>query len=302
MVSRTLFSTRLKDTDIDFISDTILTIQDFMVRQIVQPYLDPWFMLNGELRKHNDLRARGDQIVLDYIRTRRSERRDYGDLLQILLEAKYSDTGEGMSDQQVLSESMQLLVAGHETSSNALSWTLYLLSKHPECVTRIRNELDNVIGNRELTYSDLPKLEFTTQVIEESLRLYPPFWMVDRVALADDRVMDISIPKRTTVVVYIYGVHHTSKYWQDPERFVPLRFSKENKKQHTAFTYLPFGGGPKNCIGGNYAMLQMLIILSILLRTYDCELVPNQTIEPRPMIILRPRNGIKMNFTRIRRN
>jgi cytochrome P450 len=295
MVGRSLFGARLKDQDINLISRTISTIQEFMVRQTIQPYLNPWFAISGELRKHEEMRARADGVLLDYIRRRRQEPPGH-DLLQILMDARYSD-GEGMSDELVLSESMQLLVAGHETSSNALSWLLYLLSSRPDCLERLRQEFDSVLGDGPLSYSDVPKFEFATQVIQEALRLYPPFWMVDRMALADDCVGDLAIPRGSTVVVFVYGAHHSPRYWENPESFLPERFTKANEKLHTPFTYLPFGAGPRGCIGGNYAMLQILMILSVLLRKYDLRLVPDQTIEARPMVILRPKYGIRMTFS-----
>jgi cytochrome P450 len=295
MVGRSLMGARLKDEDIDLISQTISTVQEFMVRQTIQPYLNPWFAVSGELRRHEEMRARADAILLDYIRRRRQEAPGH-DLLQILMDARYSD-GEGMSDELVLSESMQLLVAGHETSSNALSWLLYLLSSRPDCLERLRQEFDSVLGGAPLSYSDVPKFEFAAQVIQEALRLYPPFWMVDRMALADDSVGDLSIPRGSTVIVFIYGAHHSPQYWENPESFDPERFTKANEKLHKPFAYLPFGAGPRGCIGGNYAMLQMLMILSVLLRKYDFRLAPDQTIEARPMVILRPKNGIRMTFT-----
>jgi cytochrome P450 len=295
MVGKSLFGTKLKEDDIDLISEAILTTQEFMVRQTIQPYLNPWFTASGELRRHWEMRTRAFGILGDYIRRRRAEAPGH-DLLQILLDARYSD-GSSMSDELVVSESMQLLVAGHETSSNALSWTLYLLSTRPDCVDRIRDEFDSVLGERQLTFSDVPKFEFTTQVINEALRLYPPFWMVDRMALTDDRAGDVDIPRGATVVVFIYGTHHSPQYWEDPENFNPERFAKANEKRHTPFAHLPFGAGPRGCIGGNYAMLQMLMILGVLLRKYDFQLVPDQTIEPRPMVILRPQHGIRMTFT-----
>jgi cytochrome P450 len=212
------------------------------------------------------------------------------------MDARYSD-GEGMSDELVLSESMQLLVAGHETSSNGLSWLLYLLSTHPDCLERVREEFDAVLGDRPLSFGDVPRLEFATQVIQEGLRLYPPFWMIDRMAVADDRVGDIAIPRGSTVIVYVYGAHHASRYWESPEIFDPERFIKANEKLRTPFTHLPFGGGPRGCIGNHYAMMQILMILSTLLRKYDFELTPGQTIEARPMVILRPKHGIRMSFT-----
>ena len=295
MVGRSLFGARLKEEDIDLISLAISTVQEFMVRQTIQPYLNPWFAVSGELRRHEEMRARAFGILLDYIRRRRKEAPGH-DLLQILMDARYSD-GEGMSDELVLSESMQLLVAGHETSSNALSWLLYLLSSRPDCVDRVRQEFDSVLGDKALSFSDVPKFEFTTQVILEALRLYPPFWMVDRMALADDRAGDLAIPRSSTVVVFIYGVHHSPQYWENPETFDEERFSKVKEKLHTPFAHLPFGAGPRGCIGGNYAMLQMLMILSVLLRKYDFCLVPGQKIEARPMVILRPEHGIRMTFT-----
>ena len=295
MVGRSLFGARLKDEDIDLISVTISTVQEFMVRQTIQPYLNPWFAVSGELRRHEEMRTRADGILLDYIRRRRKEAPGH-DLLQMLMDARYSD-GEGMSDELVLSESMQLLVAGHETSSNALSWLIYLLSSRPDCIDRIRQEFDSVLGARPLSYADVPKFEFTTQVIQEALRLYPPFWMVDRMALADDHAGDLAISRGSTVVVFIYGAHHSPQYWENPESFDQERFTKVKEKLHRPFAYLPFGAGPRGCIGGNYAMLQILMILSVLLRKYDFCLVPAQTIEARPMVILRPEHGIRMTFT-----
>jgi cytochrome P450 len=297
MVAKSLFGASLKNDDIDLISWTISTVQEFMVRQTIQPYLNPWFSVSGELRRHEEMRERADGILRDYISARRQAEPGH-DLLQILMDARYAD-GHGMSDDLVLSESMQLLVAGHETSSNALSWILYLLSSRPDCVERLRYEFDSVLGEGPLTYSDVAKFEFAPQVIQEALRLYPPFWMVDRQALADDRVGELEIARGSTVVVFIYGVHHSPQYWEEPEKFDPARFSKTNEKLQTPCSYLPFGAGPRGCIGGNYAMLQILMILNAVLKKYDLQLTPGQTIEPRPMVILRPRHGIRMTFTEV---
>ena len=296
MVARSLFGAQLKDEDIELISHTICTVQEFIVRQTLQPYLNPWFEVSGELRRHEEMRARADGILMAYIKSRRRQPPGH-DLLQTLMDARYSD-GHGMSDEMVLSESMQLLVAGHETSSNALSWLFYLLGTHPACLARVRQEFESLLGDAPVSFGDVPRFEYSTQVIMEALRLYPPFWMIDRIAVADDRVGDIAIPRGSTVIVYVYGAHHAPRYWPNPETFDPERFAKANEKQPAAFTHLPFGGGPRGCIGGNYAMLQILMILSELLRKYDFQLTPGQTIEARPMVILRPKHGIRMAFTR----
>ena len=146
MVARSLFGAKLKDEDIDLVSHTICTVQEFIVRQTLQPYMNPWFAVSGDLRKHEEMRARADSILMAYIKQRRHQEPGH-DLLQTLMDARYSD-GEGMSDELVLSESMQLLVAGHETSSNALSWLLYLLSTHPDCLEKVRQEFDSIAGRR----------------------------------------------------------------------------------------------------------------------------------------------------------
>ena len=296
MVARSLFGAKLKAEDIDVVSQTICTVQEFIVRQTLQPYLNPWFKVSGNLRRHEDMRFRADSILMEYIKTRRQQAPG-NDLLQTLMDARYSD-GEGMSDELILSESMQLLVAGHETSSNGLSWILYLLSSHPDCLEKVRQEFNSVLGDEPLRFGDVPRFEYTTQVIMESLRLYPPFWMIDREAVADDQVGDIAIPRGSTVIVYVYGAHHAPRYWPNPESFDPERFAPVNVKQQPPFTHLPFGGGPRGCIGGHYAMLQILMILSNLLKNYNFELIPGQTIEPRPMVILRPKHGIRMSFTK----
>ncbi len=296
MVARSLFGAHLKREDIDLVSNTICTVQEFIVRQTLQPYMNPWFAMSGELKKHEDMRVRADNVLLEYIRERRKQP-PASDMLQSLMDARYAD-GEGMSDEMVLSESMQLLVAGHETSSNGLSWLLYLLSTHPEALERVREEFDSVLGDRPLNQGDVMSFPFTAQVIHEALRLYPPFWMIDRVATNDDRVGDTVIPAGSMVIVYVYGAHHAARAWDKPEEFHPERFVRENDKARAPFTYLPFGGGPRICIGNQYAMLQMLMILSTILRRYDFQLIPGQDVEARAMVILRPKQGIRMQFTR----
>ena len=299
MATCSLFSARLSDDDMRLISHAISQVQAFMVRQIVQPFLSPWFAFSGELRRHELMRAEADKIMLDHIRQRRTEHDRTDDLLQILLDARYDDTGEGMTDEKILSECMHLLVAGHEATSNALSWTLYLLSRHPDYLRRARTELKAVVGKHCFEFSHSANLSLTRQIIDESLRLYPPFWMVDRVALEDDRVGDLPIPKGTVIIAFIYGAHRAPAYWSDPHDFLPERCNGDERLR-LRFHYLPFGGGPRVCIGRYYAMLQMLMILNALLRRYDFKLTTDEAIELHPMFILRPRNGISMRFERLK--
>ncbi len=272
IAATSLFSTRLNAEQLDTLSDTITTIQAFIVRQIVQPYLNPWFQISGTLSKYEKMRETSDKFIMDYIKSRRKSDEKQDDLLQKLMDARDKDTGEGMTDEQVLMESMQLLVAGHETSSNALSWVFYLLAKHPDCQAKVRQEIKNAINDEPIDYHNLRKLTYTVQVIEETLRLYPPFWMIDRKALETDVVDGVTIPKGATIIPFIYGVQHSGEYWENPEQFDPERFTKENAKNHTPFTHLPFGGGPRVCIGSSYANIQILLILVTILQQYNFEL------------------------------
>ena len=302
MVTRSLLSTGLKDEEADLIDRAITAIQDFMVRQIVRPYLAPWFALSGETRKHDTMRRQGEAILRDHISRRRRDPNGHDDILQTLLDARYDDGSVGMTDEQVLNESMQLLIAAHETSSTALSWAIYLLCRHPEHLARATAEFETVLGDAPMTFADVHALEFNNQVLDEALRLYPPFWMVDRKALTDDRAGDVAIPKGTTVIAFIFGAHHAPEHWERPSLFDPARFTGANKDKQPDYAYLPFGAGPRGCLGGNYAQLQMLMILSEILRNYQFTLANGSEVATRPRIILRPQAGIPMTFRRSKNN
>ena len=204
LVGTSLFGRSMSEAELDQIGDTISEIQAFIVRQIVQPYKIPWFRLSGQLERHQQLRRAGDAIVLRHIKERLEHGGSENDFLRILLETPYHDTGEPMGEAQVLIESLQLMVAGNETSSNALTWIFYLLGRHPVHVRNIREEIGAVIGDGPIDFRNLHQLEGTMRVIDEALRLYPPFWMIDRVALGNDEVAGIHIPAGAMVIPYIY--------------------------------------------------------------------------------------------------
>ena len=203
-----------------------------------------------------------------------------------------------MTGEQLLIESMQLLVAGNETSPVTLTWTLALLARHPGWAERIRDEVEEVFGGGPVTLEGLHRLHVTLRVIDEAMRLYPPFWMIDRMALADDEVDGIRIPAGFTVVPYIYGTHRNPEVWRDPDRFDPDRFLAEAQRERHPFAHLPFGGGPRICIGSNLAILQMLLVLSAFVRRYEVELVGDAFPEIAPMMILRPGGGVPMHVRR----
>lgn len=294
VVAKSLFSANIKEEQLQMLNHNITVLQHFIVRQIRQPFLEPWFKVSGKVKHYEKVAASSKQIVLDNIRERKKSKEVKDDLLQMLLEARYEDTGEGMSEKQLLEECLILFVAGHETTANALAWILYLLSLHPEAVEQIRTEVKTVLGDRKPSFEDVPKLEYTLQVIEESMRLFPPAWVTDRVAVEDDEINGIPIPKGTMAVAFIYGAHRNVEYWENPERFDPSRFAKAEKKDRHNFAYLPFGGGPRLCIGNNFALMEMQLALARMVPRFDFELVPGQEVKPYPLITLHTKNGIRM--------
>lgn len=298
-VGKSLFGNTMKTEELDKLGDTISSIQEFMVRQIFQPYLIPWYRISGETGRYQKMRKEADQIVIDYVNNRRKQPNKQLDFLQQLLETPYKDSGDFMDDEQVKIEILQLLVAGNETSSNGLTWTFYLLAKHPEFLAKIRAETEQVFGNETIDYNGLHQLKYTLNVLNETLRLYPPFWMIDRVAVKDDEVAGVKIPSGTLVVPYIYGVHRNEDIWEDVNTFDPSRFDKERSVNRHPFAHIPFGGGPRVCIGQNMAIMQILLVLVSIIRKYDFRLEPGDSVDIHPMMILRPNGPVNLIFERV---
>lgn len=239
-----------------------------------------------------------DDLVYSLIAERRTSNKDEGDLLSMLLHAKDADTGESMSDRQLRDEVMTLFLAGHETTANALSWLFYLLSKHALVTQKLFNELDSVLGRRTATLEDAPALTYTRQVIDEGLRLYPPAWLIGRQALRDDRVGGAFIPAGSDVAVSPLVTQRHPEFWSNPEGFDPARFNPEYSKQRHRFAYFPFGGGPRVCIGNNFALLELTLTLATVLQRFELHLASGYPVEPHAGITLRPKNGVFMTLKR----
>ena len=296
LVGNALFGRSMSGDELDRIADTISIIQGFIVRQVVRPYLVPWYRVSGVTRRYQRMRTAGDSIVLQHIAARREEGIGESDFLRLMLDTPYHDTNRPMTEEEIKIESLQLMVAGNETSSIALTWLFYLLGRHPQYISRIRREIENVIGDAEVGFENLHRLAFTTRVIDETLRLYPPFWMIDRVAVENDEIRGIRIPSGTLVVPFIYGAHHNAALWPDPDRFDPDRFLPERSEGRHRFAYLPFGGGPRLCIGQNMAIVTILLIVATIVRRYDFAPVGDEPVGKRPMMLLRPDGPVRMRF------
>jgi len=230
-----------------------------------------------------------DKVVLRIIGERRANPGDRGDLLSMLMEARDAETGESMDDRQLRDEAMTIFLAGHETTANALSFAWLLLSRYPAAMRELRAELQQVLGGRAPAVDDLPRLHFTRMLLQESMRLYPPAWIIARSTVATDEIGGYEIPARSIVFVSPYVVHRHPDFWDDPEGFDPHRFSREPPRG----AYFPFGGGPRQCIGNGFATMEAELVLATMAQRIRFELIDDR-VDLEPSITLRPRHGLQM--------
>ena len=236
------------------------------------------------------LRGIVDRIIAE--RTR--EGRDHGDLLAMLLAARDADSGQPMPTMQIRDEVLTLLLAGHETTANALTWTFYLLANTPEVETKLHDELDDVLGGSAPSVEDLPRLPYTAMVIQEAMRLYPPAWAISRAAVADDVILGYRIPAGSVVLLSQWVTQRHPDFWDEPLRFRPERFAPDELARRSRYAYFPFGGGPRLCIGEQFALVEARLILATIAQSYRLRLATDQAVTPEPLVTLRPRGGISM--------
>ncbi|MDT5268157.1 MAG: hypothetical protein QOH49_343 [Acidobacteriota bacterium] len=243
-------------------------------------------------RRFERARARLDAVIYRIIEEHRREGRDRGDLLSTLLHA-VDEEGDrtGMTDEQLRDEVMTIFLAGHETTANALAWTWYLLSQNQEAEARLHAELEEVLSGRPPTAEDFPRLRYTEMVVAESMRLYPPAWAVGRLALEDHEVGGYLIPRGSLVLVSPYVMQRDLRFFPDPSRFNPERWTPEAKAARPQFSYFPFGGGPRRCIGEGFAWMEGVLILATLAQKWRLCLAPGTNVRTEPRITLRPARG-----------
>jgi cytochrome P450 len=263
-----------------------------------------FFLPFGELLDHLPLpatlrfrkaRARLDATIYRLINERRASGTDRGDLLSMLLLAQDTEGDRGrMTDLQLRDEAMTLFLAGHETTANALTWTWYLLSQHPDVESRFHTEIDQALGGRLPTADDLPAIPYTRMVLAEAMRLYPPAWILGRRALAPFEANGYEIPARSIVLASQYITQHDARWFPDPERFDPERFSTERQAERPKFAYFPFGGGPRVCIGEQFAWMEGVILLATIAQRWKLRHVAGHPVALQPIITLRPKFGMRM--------
>jgi cytochrome P450 len=292
VVGRALFSADLTGEAGDM-GPALTTVLNAYIKVVRSPLF--WWVPNYEKwRTPNRRRAEGAEnhlrtVVSRIVSARHSTTAHDGtDLLDMLLAARDETTGAAMSDQQVRDELMTFMLAGHETTANALAWTFYLLSTHPEARARLEAEVDEVLDGRSPTADDESKLEWTAAVVAESMRLYPPAWIIERQAVAEDSWSGLAIPPGTIAVTPPYLIHRHPEHWPNPEGFDPTRFLPGAGAGRHRYAYLPFGGGRRQCIGGGFATLEATLLLATITQRFRLNLLPGAHPVPQPTVTLRP--------------
>lgn len=295
VVAKSLFQLSASKEKLERIKYIIEEVQDFLIKEIRLPHKAWWFSLSGQVKRHLQLSLENDKIIQDIIEERMCSDEKVNDLLNMLLETRYEDTGEGMSVKQLIDEIKVLFIAGHETTANALTFTLCLLANHPEIQEKVRQEIIAIESETNDVTEQLQKMIYINAVINESMRLYPPAWITDRENIVDDSIMSYRIKKGTLIGVSFYALHRNPKYWDNPDEFNPDRFLGEQKKHSMQYFY-PFGAGPRMCIGIGFAIYEMGLTLFNIVKKYQIKPV-NTTIAYNPLVTLKP-VGVEVIFSK----
>jgi cytochrome P450 len=297
IVVKTLFGAEVS-SDADGIGPLMTAVLEASNQRINSAVQIPaWVPTPRNLRERRSL-GRLDAILQDMIRTRRASSVEGDDLLAVLVSAVDDDDGTRMSDQQLRDEMMTLFLAGHETTANALTWTWYLLATHPDVENRLLAETERVLGGRTPAMADLPELPYSDMVVREAMRLFPPAPGFAREPIEDVNIGGYVVPKGSLVSVSTYALHRDARFFRDPEVFDPDRFAPGWEERIPRYAYLPFGGGPRVCIGNGFAMMEARLILTTVAQRYRLRLEPNQQIVPAQLVTVRPKHGIRMRIER----
>jgi cytochrome P450 len=296
IVSRTMLSTDVAGQT-DTVRESVTVLRDDVNHRMMHLVTAPQRFPTPRNRRFRGALQAVDQIVYGMIKERRRRETNAEDLLSILMDARDEETGEGMSAKQLRDEVMTIFLAGHETTANALSWTLYLQSQHPDVEEKLSSEVDATLGGRTPTIDDLPKLPYTKMVIDESLRLYPPVWSVARQAIREDEIGGYRVPANSGVAISPWLSHRNPEFWPEPERFDPERFSPAGSAGRPRYAYIPFGGGPRQCIGNEFALMEAQLVLAMIAQSFRLRLAPGARIDLDPAVTLRPKYGLPMTVT-----
>jgi cytochrome P450 len=293
IVAKTLFDAEVGGDSADIRAAMETLMRAFVVRtaRLISP--PHWLPTPMNVRVEQAIR-RLERLLLSIIAERRKSGEDRGDLLSMLLRAQDEESGRRMSDSQLRDEMMTLFMAGHETTANTLAWAWFLLSGHPEAEARLHSELEQVLCGRSPTVADLPHLPYTESVINETLRVYPTVWMLGREAIEPLELGGYPIPVGTTIFMPQWVIHRDRRWFDDPEVFRPERWQGGLMQRIHRYAYFPFGGGPRICIGNNFALMEAALVLATIAQKFRLRLAPDANVTPLATITLRPAHGVKV--------
>lgn len=299
IVGQALFSIDLR-RDAPRLTQAVLTALDHVIYRAQNPFAPPdWVPLPRNLSFRKAL-SQLDQTVYEILENRRRSGEQRDDLLGMLIEARDEESGgAALTDRQIRDEIITLLIAGHETVASALTWSWYLLAQHNEIWEQMRDEVSRLSADRPPCYADLERLPFTAAVFSEALRLYPPAWLITRKALGEDELGGQKIPAGSLIVISPYVIHRHPQFWEDAEAFLPQRFLHGRERAIPRYAYIPFGGGPRLCIGNNFAMIEGSLILAGVTQRYWLELAAESPIRVDPLVTLRPHHGLPMRLREV---
>lgn len=304
IVCKTLFGTDVQGK-LDGLSHALETVNYLANKMLLNPIRLPRSWPTPDNLRYRRSTALVDNLIYGFIANRRQSGESRDDLLDMLLNAVDEETGTRMSDKQLRDECITLFSAGHETTAVSMAWTLHLLSQHPDVMARVRAEAQQYLGNEPTPAPEAFRpLTYTMQVIQESMRLYPPAWAMSRMAVSDDQLGPFRVPSGDTVLVSPYVLHRDPQQWSnpnsfDPDRFAPGRNLAPNGQERHSYAYLPFGGGPRLCIGNQFALMEMQIMLGLFARTFTIESSTSGQVVPQPLITLRPKKPIRLQLGRV---
>ncbi|MFW0739493.1 cytochrome P450 [Flavobacterium sp. T12S277] len=295
VVAKSLFHLSVSEEKLNRLKFIIEEVQNFLIKEIRLPHKAWWFSVSGQVAKHLELAEENNQIIQEIIEDRTTSGEAVNDLLQLLLETRYEDTGEGMSVKQLIDEIKVLFIAGHETTANALTFTLYLLGRNPEVQQKVLDEILEIESQTANIVEQLQQMTYLNAVLNESMRLYPPAWITDRQNVEDDTIGQYHLKKGTLIGVSFYELHRNPKYWNAPEEFIPERFLGEQKKHSMQYFY-PFGAGPRMCIGAGFAIYEMCLTVAHIVKKYELK-SETAAIGFNPLITLKP-VGVEVLFSK----
>ncbi len=293
MVCRAMFGSETPGVDFHRRVDEALAYANHLVMHFATP---PYWVPTRRNRAARVTMAAIHETILGMIASARERRGEGADLLRLLMEARDEETGARMGERELLDQMMTLLVAGHETTAMVLSWAIHLLGQDPEATARLRAEADAVLGDDVPTAAEVARLAFALNVVKESMRLYPPVWALPRQAVEADEIGGYRVPRQTMVTMSPWILHRHPEFWDAPERFDPDRFLPERAAERPRHAYFPFGAGGRSCVGEDFALLEATLVLAMTLQRFDVRPVADQTVEPDPLLTLRPRAGIRVRM------